>query len=171
MTGITVYDSVFDQKLCQFLYKNAVEELSHGRSFARSNFHWDKGIVRSSQVVLVRDYDEIMSKVILGALQKRGIIDSDNFDVMNYAWTPLSYIPWHNDAGHQAAITIYLNETWDKNWGGLFLYRDPSDDGIRGVAPRFNTAVKNSANIEHATTMIATDAPEPRMTVQLFPPR
>lgn len=169
LAGITIFEHVFEEKLCQFLYKNAVEELSRGKSFTRSNFHWNPVIVRSSQVVLVRDYDEILSKVILGALQERGVIESDDFHVMNYAWTPLSYIPWHNDAGHQYAITIYLNEKWDRDWGGLFLYRDASEGDIRGFAPQFNSAVKNGANIEHATTMITPDSPDPRMTIQIFP--
>jgi Rps23 Pro-64 3,4-dihydroxylase Tpa1-like proline 4-hydroxylase len=168
MEGITIYETAFDEKFCQFLYKNAVAEIRRGDSFRRSNFHWKEGMVRSSQAVFVRDYDETLSTLILDGLRERGIVESNNYDVMNYAWTRLSYIPWHNDGHRQSAVTTYLNETWEKDWGGLFLYRHESSDDIRGYAPRFNTAIKNSANVEHATTMITPDAPDLRMTVQLF---
>jgi len=168
MEGVTIYETAFDEKFCQFLYKNAVAEISKGGAFMRSNFHWPKVIVRSSQAVFVRDYDETLSTLILDGLRERGIVESNNYDVMNYAWTRLSYIPWHNDGHRQSAVTIYLNETWEKDWGGLFLYCHESSDDIRGYAPRFNTAIKNGANVEHATTMITPDAPDLRMTVQLF---
>jgi Rps23 Pro-64 3,4-dihydroxylase Tpa1-like proline 4-hydroxylase len=88
---------------------------------------------------------------------------------MNYVWTRLSYIPWHNDAASRIAITIYLNEYWDPDWGGIFLYStDIEPRNIKGYVPKFNTAIKNNNKILHSTTMISMDAKSPRITIQLF---
>jgi Rps23 Pro-64 3,4-dihydroxylase Tpa1-like proline 4-hydroxylase len=167
-TGISIHKDVFDEKFCRFLFKNGINELSKGNSFRRSNFHWDTTIVRASQVVLVRDYDEALSKVILSELVRNSIIDNYQYHVMNYVWTKLSYIPWHNDDHRKTAMTVYLNEEWDEDWGGVFLYKDASTGQIKGYAPKFNTAIKNDGHIQHATTMITPDAACPRITLQLF---
>src|SRR5205807_392777 len=92
-----------------------------------------------------------------------------NYHVMNYVWTRLSYIPWHNDGARGTAITIYLNEYWDPDWGGIYLFhteREPTN--IKGYLPKFNTAVKNNNTVSHSTTMISMDAQIPRVTIQLF---
>src|SRR5215469_8350783 len=94
---VEVFDNVFDSKFCTFLLKESQSKLVSNQALWRSNYHWDSNIVRSSLSVLVRDYDDWLSGKILGQLIKRGVIDSDNFSVMNYAWSKLSYIPWHND--------------------------------------------------------------------------
>jgi Rps23 Pro-64 3,4-dihydroxylase Tpa1-like proline 4-hydroxylase len=166
--GISIYKNVFDERLCRFLFGNAIKELSEGTSFRRSNFHWDSSIVRASQVVLVRDCDETLSKLILSKLAQKSIIDNYQYDVMNYVWTKLSYIPWHSDGHRKHAITVYLNEDWDEDWGGVFLYKDANTEQIKGYAPQFNTAIKHDGGIEHATTMITTDAACLRVTLQLF---
>jgi Rps23 Pro-64 3,4-dihydroxylase Tpa1-like proline 4-hydroxylase len=106
--------------------------------------------------------------MILDALITAGIVEHDRYAVMNYAWTRLSYIPWHNDGHRSEALTIYLNDVWEKDWGGLFLYED--DEGsLRGFVPSFNCGLKNRSNVKHSTTPVTLDAPEPRFTVQLFP--
>jgi Rps23 Pro-64 3,4-dihydroxylase Tpa1-like proline 4-hydroxylase len=113
------------------------------------------------------DLEKSESDDIILRLIARGILDHPRFAVMMYAWTKLSYIPWHNDVGHNIAVTIYLNDQWPIDWGGLFLYRDGAD--IRGYAPRFNTGLRNQGNVLHSTTPVSLDAETPRFTLQLFP--
>jgi hypothetical protein len=165
---VELFENVFDPQFCTFLLRESQAKLASGRDFSRSNYQWDSGIVRASLPVLVRDYDEAMSALILGQLIKRGVIESNKFSVMNYAWSRLSYIPWHDDPSHKTAITVYLNERWDSDWGGIFLYMDEAGE-IRGYIPKFNTCVKNSGHILHSTTMVTPDADGPRLTVQIFP--
>jgi Rps23 Pro-64 3,4-dihydroxylase Tpa1-like proline 4-hydroxylase len=169
---IAFYENVFAEAFCKYLFRDSLQKLSSGREFARSNFQWQPQIVKASAAVLVRDYDEVISAVILQQLHDKGIIDDkngNNYHVMNYIWTKLSYIPWHSDNIYINAITIYLNERWDPDWGGIFLYyTDKESPNIKGYIPKFNTAVKNNNRIAHSTTMISTDAESPRVTVQLF---
>lgn len=166
--NIVFYDEVFDPAFCRYLLKDSRTSLAAGREFTRSNFQWKEHVVRSSMPVLVRDYNPTEAALILAQLTKRGVISSNDFHVMNFAWTRLSYIPWHDDGSKEVAITIYLNEEWPSDWGGIFLYLDGNSE-IRGRFPKFNTGLKNNANLMHATTPVALDAPEPRFTIQLFP--
>jgi len=95
------------------------------------------------------------------------MIGHRHYHVMNYVWTRLSYIPWHDDGQRPEAITLYLNDQWDLDWGGLILYRDRKQQ-IRAYPPTFNCGLKNSNSVIHSTTPVNLDAPEPRFTVQLF---
>ena len=87
---------------------------------------------------------------------------------MNFVWTKLSYILWHNDPTASSAITVYLNEIWHKDWGGIYLFNESDGEQIRGYIPKFNSAVKNDSRIMQATTIVSSDAETPRITVQLY---
>lgn len=165
---IDFFDNVFDPQFCTFLLKESQAQLASGSAFSRSNYQWKSNIVRSSLPVLVRDYDDPLSGMILSQLIKRGVLETNQFAVMNYAWSRMSYIPWHEDPDHETAVTVYLNEKWDRDWGGIFLYMDDAAQ-IHGYPPRFNTCVRNSGHVMHSTTMVTPDADGPRLTLQLFP--
>lgn len=170
MSGVHFYDEVFEKGFCRFLLANSRKALTEGHEFTRSNFQWDARIRQSSAVVLVRDIGAVVGSLILDALEKRTMISHRDYCVMNYAWTRLSHIPWHDDSRWEEAITIYLNETWEPDWGGLFLYREQQGE-IRGYSPVFNSGLKNLGKVSHSTTPVMMDAPEPRFTLQLFTAR
>jgi hypothetical protein len=165
---IEFFADVFDQAFCAFLLSEAQATLASGDGFTHSNSNWPVNIVRASQPILVRNYDPALAAIILRQLIKRGVIDEPNFAVMNYAGSPSSYTPWHNDPMHEVAVTVFLNDVWDPDWGGIFLYKDDAG-GVRGCTPKFNTCLRNAGHVPHATTMVTPDAASPRLTVQLFP--
>ena len=123
MADIEVFENVFEPKYCSFLLEDARNALSKGTEFSRSSNHWGPEVVRSSQPVLIRNFETLPAEFVLAMLRDRGVVDHFEYTVMNFAWCRLSYIPWHNDHHRKSAITIYLNETWDRDWGGLFLYQ------------------------------------------------
>lgn len=167
MADIEFYDGIFEPDFCQWLLEDSRANIVQGHEYSRSNLHWPQNIVRGSAAVLVRNYrDEIKRGILLG-LTQRGLITHGEYHVMNYAWLRFSYIPWHNDGHRKEALTIYLNDVWDADWGGLFLYRDPAQ-AIHGFAPKFNCGLRNSAHVHHCTTMVTSEASEPRFTLQLF---
>lgn len=167
MADIEFYDGIFDPRFCQFLLDDSRAAIARGGEFSRSNFNWPQNIVRGSAAVLVRDVREDLQRFIILSLIQRGMITHDGYHVMNYAWTRFSYIPWHNDGHRKEALTIYLNDVWDADWGGLFLYKD-ADQAIRGFAPTFNCGLRNTEHVRHCTTMVTAEASEPRFTLQLF---
>lgn len=164
--AIAFFDQVLDPRYCRFLLEEARQQLTQ-RAFTRSNFSWDEDVRRQSAPVLIRELPDVPASLIKSSLVERGVIDDTDYVVMNYAWTKLSYIPWHNDEPHQTGITVYLNDNWDADWGGLFLYRD-AENCVRGYIPRFNCAIRNDGNLVHMVTPVALDAEEPRFTLQLF---
>lgn len=165
--GLDLFDDVLDLRLARLVHETARGWYGAG-TFHRSNADWQPAIVRASTGVLIRDFGGGIGETLLALLHQRQIIESRSYSLSLYAWLPGSYIPWHNDGRHAAAVTVYLNQYWDRDWGGLFLYED-TDGAIHAVVPRFNLGLRNSANLRHATTPVTADAVEPRYTLQLFP--
>jgi hypothetical protein len=140
----------------------------NAQTSSRSNFScWPKELLRSSGVVLVHDFPKEMSdkifehvKVFAPEISEFGFTHA-----MYQRWMPGSYIPWHSDFSWKLSITIYLNETWDKNWGGYFAYE--TGDGIKCVKPEFNTVSKMVLPLEHLVFSVAPDA-QPRNSIQIF---
>jgi len=76
-----------------------------------------------------------------------------------------SYVNWHTDKT-PVGISIYLNDFWDRDWGGLFLYDDGS--GIKGIKPEFNMAVVASSGIPHCVSPVSLISGEHRYSIQIF---
>jgi hypothetical protein len=98
--------------------------------------------------------------------------DHRNLTVFMHIWLPGSQINFHHDdssdrGNPRLSSTIYINERWNWNWGGLFLYDDP-DSGQGWVYPHSNSMVWFRPPIYHATSMITMDAEFPRLSIQLF---
>jgi hypothetical protein len=171
MSSVSFFENVFQEDFCRFLLRDCLENLRSGREIWRSNLTWEPAVVRASSLVLVRTYGDLLKNFILSQLLNAKVIQHKEYVVMNYAWTKLSYIPWHSDKMYDDAVTVYLNETWHRDWGGIYLFSDDETSTIRGYIPKFNSAVKNGAHTLHSTTIMSTDAEIPRITLQLFSPR
>ena len=169
MQGLDLFEAALDPQLVRLVLRTARGWYADD-TFHRTNADWEEAIVRASQPVLIRDFSGPIGDTIIAMLHQRGVLEHRASGLMLYAWTAASYIGWHSDGRHDDAVTVYLNETWDRDWGGLFLYEDAERE-IRGVVPRFNLGLRNSAKLLHATTAVTPDAPEPRFTLQLFPAR
>ena len=93
----------------------------------------------------------------------------DGINFKYYVWNKMSGIPWHNDHNHHFAGTLYLNEKWNTDYGGVFLYREKRDDvEFNAVAPAQNMLVLNDSKQDHMVTPISPLAPEDRITIQLW---
>jgi hypothetical protein len=90
-----------------------------------------------------------------------------NGHIMLYYWTRFSYIPWHNDRTYDAALTIYLNDDWDRNYGGYFLYNDENENEIKAICPNRNLGVIQYNQVHHCTTPVNFNGGI-RYTLQVF---
>ncbi len=129
---------------------------------------WIDSVKKSSQPVLImkltdeveiyqyfqKKYNEVFSETI-----------NKKIEINYYLWPRLSFIPFHSDGKNRFASTIYLNESWDKDLGGLYLYEQNNE--IKALVPTFNMCVFNNDNLYHGTSLTTVDAPY-RETVQLF---
>ena len=84
-------------------------------------------------------------------------------------WTNGSGINWHTDLDDRMAATIYLNQNWDRNWGGLFLFKGAESDNTAGwINPTYNRCVWFKSPLWHSVSLISRAAPEPRISIQIF---
>ena len=130
---------------------------------------WPSSVVGSSGTILVFDIEndsELFAKLKTALLPMVGQEFESKEWIFTYAvGSYLSFIPWHGDDKHLRSMTIYLNEVWDKNWVGYFLY--DSEVGIRAELPTFNKGILFTPPLQHSTTMPTLNAPL-RLSLQLF---
>lgn len=90
-----------------------------------------------------------------------------------HVWPPGSQINFHHDGGYdddgvdRLSSTIYINPTWNWNWGGLFVY-DDQHEGQRWIYPHYNLMIWFRPPVWHSTSMITLAAQHPRLSIQLF---
>ena len=82
-----------------------------------------------------------------------------------YFWGPGSYIPWHSDDIYSSAFSIYMNKNWNYQDGGLFQYYE--NNKIQTILPEANTAVMQTGNVPHSTTILSKHAPV-RKSIQIW---
>ena len=133
-----------------------------------TNLGWDKTIVEQGGQVSVFSLN-----IFKDSIKKEYVKINDDYQYLNpkvsfYVWQRGSHIPWHNDTSHTIGSTIYLNEYWDINNGGLFLWKDTKDNCIKAEVPEFNKMVLNGNNIAHAVSMISTSSPDLRLSMQVW---
>jgi len=176
----------YNEFLTEDLYKECIETArkllnSPSQCFSTNRF-WDYDIVKDSFPVIIHSIntdtqlynrlkDEILTK-IKSDLEGKQISIQENPEFLFYYWTRYSYIPWHNDAKHYAALTIYLNEVWHPDWGGYFMYMENGIDTntIKAIMPKKNNAMLQYGGVYHTTTAVNFDG-ETRITLQVFFPK
>jgi hypothetical protein len=87
-----------------------------------------------------------------------------------HIWPAGSQINFHHDAPAEAdrlSSTIYLNPTWNWNWGGFFIY-DDTELGQGWIYPHYNKMVWFKPPVWHSTSMVTPLAEHPRLSIQLF---
>jgi len=132
----------------------------------RINTSWGKGVKDFSKPVFVHTIQDASIRNEVQANLLRLGIKRPMKDVMLYFWIPGSYIPWHHDGIHTAGLTIYLNEFWKVEYGGLFQFTTTSNV-VETIVPSGNVGVYQEGGVPHSTTVVAKHAPV-RRTLQVF---
>ena len=168
MKKIKIYENFLEEDFILELKKNVYGKVGEENWF--SSLAWHESIRKSSSLVVIKVLDK--DKYIYNYIKKKYQNLFPEFKnkklklkINYYVWPKLSYIPFHKDTGHLIASTIYLNENWNEDYGGLFLYKEKNE--IKAVAPKYNLALVNFANISHGTSLTTLDAPY-RETIQIF---
>lgn len=167
--GIAVLDGVFAPRLCRWLLGEARRLFFSGQGFQASSARWDPRVVEDSKPVQIQDLPHYPGAMLVELLRQHHLLGPGRAHAMLYAWEHGSYIPWHDDGHHAGgAVTVYLNDRWDPEWGGHFLYKTIEGTVAPAVVPRFNRGVCNGSALPHCTTLVEATAPEPRFTLQVF---
>lgn len=166
MKYIKQHKNFFDSEIFFEVVEYSNSLCTNGKNSFRTNYSWHKGIILDSNVILIHDIDTnniIYHKIKNQVEKKLNIMNKSR--IMIYFWTPGSHISWHNDGVHKGGLTIYINDYWNRNDGGLFLYEDNNE--IKGIIPEKNLAIEQVGGVPHAVTCLTKNSPI-RVTIQIF---
>lgn len=164
---VTKYKNILSEELYIELveYINTlIKDKPH--KFGTTNLLWENGLIENSASIVRYDFD--ISDILINKKIRKEIENKIPYMVKGFClhlWPNLSYITWHNDYHVKGALTIYLNEKWDANWGGYLMYKENSE--IKAIKPERNLGVLQENNVEHSVTTINIGA-EQRISLQFF---
>jgi Rps23 Pro-64 3,4-dihydroxylase Tpa1-like proline 4-hydroxylase len=171
---IRTYNNVLDEDLI----KNVMDYFKSimGADVWGSSIGWDQNLsLTSSNILTHRISNNTLEKEIKSSIETALDVDFEKeeltFLLSIYVWDGGSYITWHLDECHPYNGTIYLNQEWDSNDGGVFLYKESQTKEIKGIEPTYNSMVVNSATEEnphnfHCVTCIVPGTIKKRVTIQ-----
>ncbi len=164
---LTQYENFFTDHLCNELLGTARFLMEKGDYVFATNLRWNPLIVKDSFPVFMHalNIESNLYRECKHQIETKIQLPIKNDSIMIYYWTRLSYIPWHDDENHTGALTVYLNEEWDEDWGGYFLYKE--DETIKAILPKKNFALLQQGGIKHATTPVHLNGGI-RFTIQTF---
>lgn len=147
--------------------------------FNREQRKWDQYITRDfgenkSSRQWASNHDDMPEepKQFIEALREAGVVTRDDLiHIGVYRWERLSGMGLHFDSHTDTAITFYLNDLWDPNWGGDFIFYEGKQEfalGMgRSVMPTANRLVVNHSTVRHKVSYCSITAPD-RVTLQAF---
>jgi len=144
--------SVIDDFLPKDMFERACAEskklYKQGKNF-RTNESWGQHLRKSSTPVMITNVtDQQVNDSIAVEVSRIGKYSQRT--IYHY-WPVGSYLPWHNDGRHKAAVTLYLSEHYVDD-GGYFMY--DAGNGIKAVLPKPNRAVFITGGIYHCVTTV-----------------
>jgi hypothetical protein len=95
---------------------------------------------------------------------------SNNYEdylVMYYEGEGEFALNWHTDRAYSSSASFYLNDNWNDNYGGYFVFRMDGDKLTTAIRPDLGMAVFQKGKIIHAVTATRHDAPK-RKSLQVF---
>jgi len=165
---LTKYEDFFSEDLYKECIDTAKDILLQGGHNFCTNGWWNREIVKDSFPVLIHSIhrESKLFNNIRKGIENKTKLTVKHHDIMFYYWTRFSYIPWHEDKIYAGSLTVYLNEKWDPDFGGYFLYEDNKKE-IRAVLPKPNLGLLQQGGFRHSTSAVNYDGGM-RISIQVF---
>jgi Rps23 Pro-64 3,4-dihydroxylase Tpa1-like proline 4-hydroxylase len=171
---IKTYNNVLREELIEYIMEYF--KLRLDADVWSSSSGWNQSLSLISANTLTHQItDKILIKEIKKDIEEVMKVNFDREDLeffpSIYVWSGGSYITWHDDSCYPYNGTLYLNEEWDSNDGGVFLYKENSTNEINGIEPTYNSMVVNSSTEDaphslHCVTCIVPGTVKKRVTLQ-----
>lgn len=162
---------IHENCLSHTLLQKCVDELKLNfskRMWASSNIIWSPDItIGIIGTCLISEVSLELSKHLSEEL-KQYFPESNELTFWFQVWQQNSGISLHSDKGYKFASTIYLNQFWDINWGGIFIWKNKSNEEFRALVPKLNMMVLNDSEEDHLVTPVSPESPELRCTIQVW---
>ena len=131
----------------------------------KTNYSWGDYLLHDSNLILIVTFN----------WERPGELELTKFiqmhlgyplkDICYYFLFPGCSIPWHDDTHVNGALSLYLNETWDRNQGGLYLREINST--MEAIVPQRNLALLQTGGDYHAVSCLTKNA-QIRKSIQVF---
>ncbi len=171
---IKTYNNTLNEDLIKNIFRYLKKILD--KDVWSSSNAWDQNLVLNSSNILTHLIgDECLRTEIKHSIENKIKLKFEEvnlyFHCSIYLWGGGSYITWHPDCKYPYNGTIYLNEKWDSNDGGVFLYKENKTNQIMGIEPQYNLMVVNSGDESnphnfHCVTCILPSVIKKRITIQ-----
>lgn len=162
--AIHIVDEMFSEDELQFLDDYCENEL--GEQSASNSVGWDKRLIEgiSGDIRVTRtDYslDPELYELIIPRCNEAFGVDIADYCIQLYQGEGKAGINWHTDGNYKAAISIYLTERWNRDYGGLFSFTmNEEDDGLyTSILPKRNRGLIQRGGVWHGVTSITDSAP------------
>jgi hypothetical protein len=163
---VSLEKNIFTNTELETIFRGIFSNENESKWSIQKHF-WEDGIQNKSLgVVSIFRIEGHLRQMIENVLRKY-LQPGEVFQyIQYYEWNQLSQINWHSDRGKKAAITVYLNEKWEPDWGGFFCWQENSGNAHM-IVPQFNTAIIARGNPPHHVSLISPYAPV-RKTLQIW---
>ena len=167
-TNLKIVENTLSKDLLEKLYAFT----RTGRQPSSTNFFgYEAGVTGVSNAIFGFYLEEDMLDQLSSELIEKKIMSHTPKKWMAHVnlFSRGSFIPWHGDLGYAFSMTVYLNQTWDEDWGGAFIYRKEQsvDSEISCIYPKYNLGVYFYPPMAHTTSLTAINAPL-RESLQIF---
>ena len=165
-----IYENALTESTLSFIHRELTNFMEQREKWTASNFKWPSAVrINVAGTTMVTPLSAGCRQLVLediGDCLPNGIPDEKIF-TQYFVWLPSSGISLHNDSHVVFGATLYLNEKWVPDDGGIFLY-EHSEKDWRAHIPEFNTLVVNDNNTLHMVTPVSPFAKHNRYTIQIF---
>ena len=162
---VVAYENFLPEELFIECQKNSNDILNSKTPLTmKTNYSWGSYLLQDSNPILIatftnRNMEQDIAKYVS---QKVGHTLKD---ICYYFLFPGCSIPWHDDTHVNGAMSIYLNESWDRNHGGLYLRE--INGTMEAVIPYRNAALLQTGGDYHAVSCLTKNA-QIRKSIQVF---
>ena len=167
---------IISNAISDTLYQECIEELKYkiqNNNWKSSLLSWSAPVITAVKGSCLFDYvsDNLKNKII-EEIKKYFPENVNKYSVQFYIWTYGAGIPFHDDGHVDTGATIYLNENWSLDYGGIFIWQDKKNiDNYNCLCPTKKTMIINDNTEMHLVTPVLFDSPDFRYTIQIRVPR
>ena len=165
---------IINKVLSESLFQRVKGELKsklHKDCWRTSFLTWDPHLhIGITGSVLMTDVSEKFNKLIHNQIRSY-LPEHDRIQCNFHVFQPQSGIAKHNDGHMNFGATIYLNDTWDSNAGGWFVWEDEEtkQSGMyKALLPIRNMMVLNDKEEFHWVTPISPICSDMRCSIQIW---
>jgi hypothetical protein len=150
------------------LFRKELSNNLNKKCWAVSSLFWHDDLLRGIQgSCIASNLPELVENKIINDI-KELVPPCNKLLIQCYVWGKNAGIAIHNDHSYKFGATIYMNDDWNINDGGIFLWKPNRKEEYKVIIPEFNNMVLNDNREFHMVTPVSPYITSPRVTIQIW---